>query len=115
MPGSGKSHRHGIAMAIGWWYLRRLIRKRGTAAIASFVAGEGLSFATRPRQRHPLRWLLLGGLVAGGGLWWWRRRQGGDDWGDWEPVTPGAPGPAEPAPDPLPPVDPLPVVDPVAT
>ena len=48
-----------LMMSIGWWYLRRLIRKRGTAAVAGFVAGEGLSFARRPRQRHPLRWLLV--------------------------------------------------------
>ena len=117
MFGSERSHRQGIAMAIGWWYLRRLIRKRGTAAVAGFVAGEGLSFARRPRKRHPFRWLLLLGLVVGGGLWWWRRQQGGgDDWGDWEPaapVAPVAPGPAERAPGPE--LDPLPVADPVAT
>ena len=76
-------------MSIGWWYLRRMIRKRGTAAVAGFVAGEGLSFA-RPHKRHLLRWLVLIGILAGGGFWWWRRQQGGggDDWGDWTPVVP---------------------------
>ena len=45
MFGSENSRRNALAMSIGWWYLRRMIRKRGTAAVAGFVAGEGLSFA----------------------------------------------------------------------
>ena len=100
MFGSGNSRRNALAMTLGWWYLRRLIRKRGAAAVAGFVAGEGLSFARRPRKRHPLRFILVSGVLVGGGLFWWRRRQGGgDDWGDWEPVAPvvpDAPMPAEP-------------------
>ena len=116
MFGSESSRRNAIAMSIGWWYLRRLIRKRGTAAVAGFVAGEGLSFARRPRKRHPLRWLLLLGLVAGGGVYWWRRQQGGgDDWGDWEPAAPVSPLPSEPAPDPGLVPDPVLAADPVAT
>ena len=102
MGNSGNSRRNALAMSIGWWYLRRLIRKRGTAAVAGYVAGEGLSFARRPRKRHPLRWLIVIGLVGVGGLFWWRKKQGGgDDWGDWEPVAPVAPVapmPAEPEP-----------------
>jgi hypothetical protein len=111
MLDSQNSRRNALAMSIGWWYLRRLIRKRGTAAVAGFVAGEGLSFARKPRKRHPLRWIVLLGLVAGGAFFWWRRRQGGggDDWGDWTPVVPDAPPPAEPAP------MPEPVPEPVAT
>ncbi len=52
---------------------------------------------------------LIGGLVAGGaGLFWWRRRQGGgDDWGDWEPVAPDSPFPAEPVPTPEPAPEPV--------
>ena len=95
MLGSESSRRNAVAMSIGWWYLRRLIRKRGTAAVTGFLAGEGLSFR-EPHKRHPLRWLLLGGVIAGAGVFWWRRRQsGGDDWGDWEPVAPD-PFPSEP-------------------
>ncbi len=107
MFGSGSSHRNAIAMSIGWWYLRRLIRKRGVAAVAGLVAGKGLSFARPPRKRHPLRWLFLLGLIAGAGLYWWRRQPGGgDDWSDWEPAPPTAPAPAEPASTPVP--DPVP-------
>lgn len=99
---SSNARRNALAMSLGWWYLRRLIRKRGTAAVAGFVAGEGLSFARRPRRRHPLRWLAVIGLAAGAGMLWWRRqRGGGDDWGDWEPVAPVAPVapmPVEPEP-----------------
>ena len=72
---AGSSQRNAIAMSFAWWYLRRLIRKRGAAAVAGFVAGEGLSFAGRSRKRHPLRWLLLLSLIAGAGAFWWRRAQ----------------------------------------
>jgi hypothetical protein len=95
-------------MSIGWWYLRRLIRKRGTAAVAGIVAGEGLSLSAKRHKRHPLRWLLVVGLVAGGSLLWWRRQQGGgDDWGEWEPVPPVSPLPAEPLPTPEPAPEPV--------
>lgn len=121
MFGAEGSRRNAVAMSIAWWYLRRLIRKRGTAAVAGLVAGEGLSFSRRPRKRHPLRRIVLCGLVVGAGLFWWRRQQGGgDDWGDWEPVAPVTPVPSEPAPEPGPvapdpEAEPLPAADPVAT
>jgi hypothetical protein len=107
-----RSPRNAIAMTITWWYVRRLIRKRGAAAVAGFVAGEGLSLGKRKPQRHVLRWLFVAGLAAGAGVVWWRRRQSGggrDDWGDWQPVAPEPPVPAEPAP------APEPLRDPVAT
>jgi hypothetical protein len=108
-----RSSRNTIAMTLAWWYVRRLIRKRGTAAVAGLMAGEGLSLSGRqPQKRHVLRTLFVLGLVAGAGFVWWRRRDGGggDDWGGWEPVVPEAPLPAEPAtpPEPL-------VTDPIAT
>jgi hypothetical protein len=107
-----RSTRNTIAMTLAWWYVRRLIRKRGAAAVAGLVAGEGLSLSGRKPKRHVLRTLFLLGLVAGAGVFWWRRRGGGggDDWGGWEPVAPEPPAPAQPAPAP----EPL-VPDPVAT
>jgi hypothetical protein len=104
MPGSTSSHRNTIAMTLAWWYVRRLIRKRGTAAVAGLMAGKGLSLGRTHRERHLLRWILVLGLVAGVAVFVWRRRQGGgDDWGDWEPVVPDAPpAPAAPAPVPTP-------------
>jgi hypothetical protein len=93
----GNPRRKALAMSIGWWYLRRLVRKRGAAAVAGFVAGEGLSLARRPRKRHPLRWLLLLALVGGGVYWWWQQREQGDDWGDWDPGIPADPLPGETA------------------
>ena len=110
---SGSSRRNTIVMTLGWWYLRRQIRKRGAAAVAGLVAGHGLSFASAPpRKRHPLRWLLLLGLVAGGGFVLWKRRQGGgggEDWGSWEPGPPVDPTPSEYAPVPEPTLQPEPV------
>jgi hypothetical protein len=103
------SRRNALAVSIGWWYLRRLIRKRGTAAVSGLLAGEGLSFH-EPRKRHRLRWLLIGGglLAAAGGVFWWRRQSGGDDdWGDWEPVAPDSPFPSEPVPTPEPAPEPV--------
>ena len=55
-------------MTIAWWYVRRMIRKRGTAAIAGLVAGEGLSFGRRAGKRHLVRWILVLGVLAGGAL-----------------------------------------------
>ena len=72
---SGSPQRNAIAVSLGWWYLRRLIRKRGAAAVAGLIAGEGLSLAGRPRKRHPLRWLVLLSLIAGVGVFWWRSTQ----------------------------------------
>lgn len=117
---SGSSRRNAVAVSLGWWYLRRLIRKRGSAAMAGLVAGEGLSFARRPRKRRPLRWLLLLGLAGGGGLLWWRRRGGGDDWGHWQPDQAPSPDPGGVVPEPEPEPEPVTVPkaavrDPVAT
>jgi hypothetical protein len=67
----GSSQRNALVVSIGWWYLKRRIRKRGAAVIAGLTAGEGLSLAGRPR-RHPLRSAAVLALIAGAGFLWWR-------------------------------------------
>ena len=71
------SRRNALVMSIGWWYLRRLIRKRGTAAVTGFLAGEGLSFH-EPRKRRRLRWALIEAAMHGpkrtDGIGRWGRR-----------------------------------------
>ncbi len=104
----GRSPKSALALSLGSWYLKRLIHKRGAAALAAFVAGEGVSLRRPPSGRRYLRWILVAGLVLGGGLLWWRRRGGGgDDWGEWEPAPPVSPVPSEPAPMPEPLPDPV--------
>ncbi len=71
---SASSKRNTVVGALVWWYAKRMIRKRGAAALAGLAAGEGLSLV-RPGKQHRRRWLLLLGLTAGAGLLWWRRKQ----------------------------------------
>jgi hypothetical protein len=72
---AGSSQRNAIVVSVGWWYLKRRIRKRGAAAVAGLVAGERLSLAGRPRKRHPVRWLVVLGLATGACVLWWRSTQ----------------------------------------
>ncbi|MEP6893779.1 MAG: hypothetical protein ABI927_08380 [Gaiellaceae bacterium] len=64
---SVSSNRNAIIGAVGWWYAKRLFRKRGAAALAGLTAGD--------RKRRPMAWLLVASLIAGGGFLWWRREQ----------------------------------------
>lgn len=80
----GSSRQRALLMTIGWWVVRRRLRKHAGEAVATVLAGGGL--ARRP-QRHRLRTIIiLIGLVAGGYALW-RRLSGSraDDWGDWRP------------------------------
>ena len=93
-----ESRRNALLMTVGWWLLRRRLRKRAGAAVAGLLAGEGLSLAA-PRKRHPLRTLLLITGATAVGYLAWKRLRGGrdDDWGTWEPApTEPAPGAATP-------------------
>ncbi len=89
MPALG-SRRNAIVLTVGWWLLRRRLRRRAGAAVAGLLAGEGLSLGAPRRKRHPLRALvLLGALAAGGFVLWKRFQRGHDDgWGTWEPEPP---------------------------
>lgn len=91
------SRRNAVVMTVGWWLLRRKLRKSARTAVAELLAGKGLSPGAR-RRRRPLRTLSLLALLAGGGYLAWRRaRGGGDDWGGWEPDAPVPAPAAEPA------------------
>lgn len=81
------SRRNAIVLTVGWWLLRRKLRRRAGAAVAGLLAGEGLSLGAPRRKRHRLRNLVLLGALAAGGYVLWKRRQRGhdDDWGTWEP------------------------------
>lgn len=64
---SVSSNRNAIIGAVGWWYAKRVIRRRGAAALAGLTAGE--------RKRHQVRWLVLLSVIAGAGVVWWQRTQ----------------------------------------
>ena len=96
---AGSSERNAIAASLGWWYLRRQIRKRGFAALTGFAVGEGLSLVRPPRKRHPVRWLLLLSVIAGVGAVLWRLQQArrGDSAARGS-VAPVSPEPVQPKP-----------------
>jgi hypothetical protein len=104
------SRRNALAISIGWWLLRRKLRKRADAAITGLLAGTGTLGAAPPKRRHRFRAVVLAALFAGGAFLAWKRFQGGrnDDGGTWTPDPPSPP--------PAPPVEraPAPEPDPVA-
>lgn len=58
-----KQRRNAILWAIGWWIVRRQIRRRAAVAVAGVGAGAA---ARRGRIRAVLGAVLLVGLIAGG-------------------------------------------------
>jgi hypothetical protein len=104
-----ESRRNTLAITVGWWLLRRKLRKRADTAITGLLAGTGISGAA-PKRRHPLRSVILAAMLAGGAFLAWKRLRGGrnDDGGTWTPDPPSPP--------PAPPMEraPVPEPDPVA-
>ena len=71
------SRRNALAISIGWWLLRRKLRKRADAAITGLLAGTGTSGAATPKRRHRLRAVVLAAMFAGGAFLAWTRFRGG--------------------------------------
>jgi hypothetical protein len=94
-----KHRRNAILWAIGWWIVRRQIRRRAAVAVAGVGAGAA---ARRGRIRAVLGAVLLVGLIAGG-LVAARKLLGGGEPAEATPLAdvppfPDAPGaPLEPA------------------
>ena len=85
------NRRNALFWAIGWWVLRRQVRRRANATL------HGLGVAAKPSgARRVLGALLLVAALAGA-LVAWRRLGGDDDWGE-PPLDPEpAPEPSAPA------------------
>jgi hypothetical protein len=92
-----ESRRNALAISVGWWLLRRKLRKRAHHAVSGLIAGEGISHASAPRRHQRLRGVLVTVALTGGGLLAWRRLRGGpgDDGGAQRPEQP-SPAPASP-------------------
>jgi hypothetical protein len=60
-----KSRRNAVLWAIGWWIVRRQIRRRAAAALADVSAGASAT-ASRGRVRAVLGAALLVGVLATG-------------------------------------------------
>jgi hypothetical protein len=99
-----KQRRNAILWAIGWWIVRRQIRRRAAGAVAG-VGATATATATRGRVRSALGAVFLVGLLAAG-LIAARKLLGGGEPGDAPPLVevppfPDAPAaPAEPEPGP---------------
>ena len=85
-----------LMWAIGWWFFRRMLRRRAAMAVAGVTAGAGAT-ARRGGWRAVLAGFALVAVLAGAFVAW-RRLSGGDDDG-WElPEEPLPPAP-EPTPE----------------
>ncbi|MCZ7587390.1 MAG: hypothetical protein M5U27_00710 [Gaiella sp.] len=80
-----KSRRNALLWAIGWWLVRRQLRRRAAVAVAGVAAGTA---ARRGRLRAVLGALVLVGLLAAAFVAWRRLA-----------ARPGAPPTVEPLPE----------------
>ncbi len=92
-----KRRRNAILWAIGWWIVRREVRRRTENA----VAGVSMGAATqRGRVRAVLGGILLVGLLGGAFVAWRRLSSSNGELAPSEPPVPLAP--TEPPPDAVP-------------
>ena len=90
-----KNQRNAVLWALGWWLVRRQLKRRAAAAVAGVATGAA---AQRGRLRAVLGALAVVGLLAAA-LVAWRKL---------------APRPAAPPPEPPPPPEPEPLPEPAA-
>jgi thiol:disulfide interchange protein len=81
-----KDHRNALLWALGWWLVRRQLKRRAAIAVAGVATGAA---AQRGRLRAVLGALALVGLLAAA-LVAWRKLS----------ARPGAPPPEPPPPEP---------------
>jgi len=85
-----RDKRHALLWAIGWWILRRQVRRRAAVALA------GLGMAATPRRGRGLLAVLTLIILTIGALVAWRRLAGSNDgWGEppLDPVAASEPHP----------------------
>jgi len=90
------NRRTALMWAIGWWFFRRMLRRRAAMAVAGVTAGAGAT-ARRGGWRAVFGAFALVAVLAGAFVAW-RRLSGGDDDEGWEPPE----EPLPPAPEPTP-------------
>jgi len=87
--------RQALMWALGWWLMRRWLRRRATLAVAGVAAGAS--------QRRRGIGAVLGALLLVGALAAafvaWRRLSGGSDDEGWEPPSEPLPPTPEPTPE----------------
>lgn len=85
------NRRNALFWAIGWWILRRQVRRKANATL------HGLGVAAKPSgARRIVGALLLVGILAGAFVAW-RRLAGDDGWGEPSLEAEPAPEPSAPA------------------
>lgn len=99
MPGM-TDRKNALMWALGWWLLRRWVRRRATLAVTGMAAGAGAT-ARRGGWRAVLGAFALVAVLAGAFVAW-RRLSGGPDDEGWEPPEEPFPPAPEPTPEAIP-------------
>jgi hypothetical protein len=89
--------KNALMWALGWWLVRRWLRRRATLAAAGVAASAGAT-ARRGGVRAVIGAFVLVAVLAGAFVAW-RRLSGGSDDEGWQP-PPDDPFPLVPSPEP---------------